>query len=82
MNGDTRYLSPRILQVLGICLLIGSAVFWGVSGRESVLLMSSAMSLIGLGAYAGAQAALKTSKEAPSPPPIAAALDENEKKTP
>jgi hypothetical protein len=56
MNKDARYLSPRILQVLGILLLVGSAVFWGVTGRESVLFMSSAMSLIGLGAYA--QAAL------------------------
>jgi len=56
---DDRYLSPRLLQLLGLVLLIASAVFWAVTARESVLLMSSAMSLIGLGAYAGAQRALR-----------------------
>ena len=57
--GDDRYLSPRLLQLLGLILLIASAVFWAVTERESVLLMSSAMSLIGLGAYAGTQKALR-----------------------
>jgi len=56
---DDRYLSPRLLQLLGLILLIASAVFWAVTERESVLLMSSAMSLIGLGAYAGTQKALR-----------------------
>jgi hypothetical protein len=73
MNDPYNYLSPRILQVLGIILLIASAIFWGATGRESVLLMSSAMSLIGLGAYAGAQVALRTPGEHPTPPPISAA---------
>lgn len=68
------YLPPVALQGLGVLLLIGSAVFWGISGRESVLLMSSAMSLIGLGAYAGAQNALRSSSDSPTPPPIAAAF--------
>lgn len=72
---DGRYLSPRILQVLGILLLVGSAVFWAASGRESILLMSSAMSLIGLGAYAGAQAALRTPRDQPTPPPVSAAFE-------
>lgn len=40
-----------LLQVLGIVLLIAAAVFWAVTGKESVLLVSSAMSLILLGAY-------------------------------
>lgn len=57
--GKQQYLSPRILQVVGLLLLIGSAVFWGLTGRESVLLMSSAMSLIGIGAYRGVYEALK-----------------------
>lgn len=56
---DDRYLSPASIQIIGILLLIGSAVFWAVTGRESVLLMSSAMSLIGFGAYRGAQDALR-----------------------
>lgn len=60
---NDRYLSPIILQLLGIALLVGSAVFWGVTGRESVLLMSSAMSLIGIGAYRGVSNLLKRPKE-------------------
>lgn len=56
---NDRYLSPILLQLLGVALLVGSAVFWGVTGRESVLLMSSAMSLIGIGAYRGVSNLLK-----------------------
>jgi hypothetical protein len=48
MNG---YLPPRVLQVVGLLVLVGSVVFWAITGRESVLMVSSAMSLIGLGAY-------------------------------
>lgn len=72
MTSD-RYLSPLALQIVGVLLLVGSAVFWAVTGRESVLMMSSAMSLIGLGAYKGAQEALKTPGKDPTPPPIAPA---------
>lgn len=46
-----RYLPARLLQVVGLVLLLSSAVFWAFTGRESVLLMSAAMSLIMLGAY-------------------------------
>jgi hypothetical protein len=66
-----RYLSPVLLQLLGVALLVGSAVFWAVTGRESVLLMGAAMSLIGLGAYRGVTKALTTPLEKPTPPPIA-----------
>jgi hypothetical protein len=57
MNGS--YLPPRLLQALGIVLLLGAFGFWTVSGRESVLMVSSAMSLILLGAYRGAVEGLK-----------------------
>lgn len=57
MSSD-RYLSPIVLQLVGVALLLGSAGFWAVTGRESVLLMGAAMSLIGLGAYRGVQQAL------------------------
>lgn len=76
MSANGTYLPPRLLQLLGVALLIGSAVFWAVTGRESVLLMSSAMSLIGLGAYAGAQNALRRPTDDPTPPPVAAAYEE------
>lgn len=57
MNKNS-YLPPRLLQILGILLLIGSAVFWAITGRESLLLMSAAMSLIGLGAFQGIRVTL------------------------
>ena len=47
-----RFLPPRVIQVVGLLAFIGACVFWAVSGKESVLLVSSALSLIGLGAYA------------------------------
>lgn len=70
---EERYLSPRLLQIVGVTLLLGSAVFWGVTGRESVLLMGAAMSLIGLGAYRGVQQALTEGRNPPTPPPVAPA---------
>lgn len=64
---NERYLSPLLLQIIGVMLLLGSAVFWGVTGRESVLLMGAAMSLIGLGAYRGVQQALLRDPPPPAP---------------
>jgi hypothetical protein len=66
MNG---YLPARILQAVGLVLLIAAAVFWGFTGRESALLVSAAMSLILLGAYRGAIDALKRKDTPPTPPP-------------
>lgn len=54
MNGNgnsNQYLAARYLQVAGLVLLFASAVFWGLTGRESILLVSSAMSLILLGKF-------------------------------
>lgn len=58
-SGSDKYLPARFLQGVGLILLVGFAIFWGVTGRESALLMSAAMSLILLGAYRGAIEALK-----------------------
>lgn len=46
-----RYLAPMILQIVGLILLLAFAVFWGITGRESVLLVGAAGSLILLGGY-------------------------------
>jgi len=59
-NSSDRYLPAKSLQIVGLILLIGFAIFWGVTGRESALLMSAAMSLILLGAYRGAVEAIKS----------------------
>lgn len=66
-HGNERYLPARMLQIVGLVLLVSAAIFWAVTGRESALLMSASMSLILLGAYRSALNLLRqppaTSKE-------------------
>lgn len=56
---DNRYLPPRVLQVVGVVLLVAFAAFWAATGRESVLLVGAAGSLILLGGYDRARQALE-----------------------
>lgn len=56
--GD-RLISPRVLQVVGLVMLVGAFGFWAYSGRESALLVGAALSLIGLGSYEKAAAQLR-----------------------
>jgi hypothetical protein len=60
-----RYLQPRLLQVVGLVLLLAFTVFWAITGRESVLLVGAAGSLILLGNYGKSIQAIKDL----SPPP-------------
>lgn len=62
-------LSPRTVQLVGLALLVGSAVFWAITGRQSVELVSAAMSLIGLGAFWSAQLELSRRREDYEVPP-------------
>lgn len=48
-------LPPRILQLAGLAIVIGSAVFWAFTGRESVEFLSAGMTLITLGSFWNAQ---------------------------
>lgn len=48
---DDRFLSPKLLQGVGILLLVAFAVFWALTDRQSTLLVGSAASLILLGRY-------------------------------
>jgi hypothetical protein len=50
-NGS--YLPPRLIQGVGIILLVGSAIFWAYTGSESILFVSAALSLIGIGTVQG-----------------------------
>lgn len=42
-------LSPAVMQAVGVVLLLSSAVFWAVSGRQNVELVSASLTLITLG---------------------------------
>lgn len=53
------YLSPRLLQIVGLLLLIGSAGFWAVTGHQSALLVGAGLSLCALGAYSGLHISIK-----------------------
>lgn len=55
----SRYLPPWLIQSVGIVLLITAGIFWAVTGRESVLMISSAMTLIAAGVVRGAQVTIK-----------------------
>lgn len=46
-----RYLAPRVIQGIGILLVVAFAVFWAVTGRESTLFVGVGLSLILLGGY-------------------------------
>lgn len=37
-------------EIAGLALLIGATVFWAATGRQSVMVMMSALTLIALGA--------------------------------
>ena len=54
-----RSLIPRrldlVLETLGVLMLIGAAVFWAWTERQSLLLMMSAVTLVAVGAFQGAQ---------------------------
>jgi hypothetical protein len=64
---DTRYLSARLLQSVGVLLLLGSAIYWGVTGNQSSLFVGAAMSLIGIGAYQGVRVTVQLAKEEQPP---------------
>lgn len=59
MRGDDGYLPAKILQATGLVLLIAFTVFWAFTGRESVLLVGAAASLILLGRYGSAEDSLR-----------------------
>lgn len=52
MNSD-RYLSPIVLQSLGAVMIVAAFVFWGITGRESALLVGAALTLVTGGAFQG-----------------------------
>lgn len=56
---DKAYLPPRLLQGIGLLLLIFAVGFWAVTGHQSALLVGAALSLIGLGAYSGLHVSIK-----------------------
>lgn len=58
MRGSNRYLPPWVLQVIGLLLLFVFAGYWILTNRESTLLVTTAVALIGLGGYQQAGQAL------------------------
>jgi hypothetical protein len=50
---DDRYLSPIILQSLGAALVVASFVFWIITERQSSLMVSTAITLVGAGGLQG-----------------------------
>lgn len=65
-NGGGReqaYLPARVLQALGILLLVAAFVFWAFTGQESPLFVGAAMTLISIGSYQGLRVSVKMERE-------------------
>lgn len=69
MNRQGHYLSPRSIQIVGVVLLVASAVFWAVTGQQSALLVGAAVSLCALGAYSGLHISIKQDLAPPEDQP-------------
>lgn len=68
-------LPPRVMQTVGLCGLVGCAIFWAVTsltgeGESNAVIITAFGSLTGLGVVTGA---VQDSKSPPGPPPIAPA---------
>jgi hypothetical protein len=54
-NGHgNKFLAPRVIQATGLVLLCGSVAIWAFTERQSALLVSASLTLIGLGSYQNA----------------------------
>jgi hypothetical protein len=66
---DQTFLPPRVLQAVGLILLLAFAAFWAVTDRESVLLVGAAGSLILLGGYERTRMAMQDMLPTKQQPP-------------
>lgn len=58
-NGSRRFLSPRFIQAVGVAVFVVSVAIWAITSRQSALLVSASLSLIGVGTYQNAVDSLK-----------------------
>jgi hypothetical protein len=64
---DPTPLPPRVLQVIGLLLLVGFAVFWAITGKESSLLVGASFSLVLAAQYERAKRILQKVSGPPKP---------------
>lgn len=72
------FLSPKIIQVVGLLGFIALGIFWAVTDRLDPLLLATSGSLITGGNLLEVYLKLRTSSGEPTPPPIAPAPAEVE----
>jgi len=53
------YLPPALVQVIGLLIVIGSAVFWAITGKQSALLIGAGMTMVSVGAVRGVRVAME-----------------------
>jgi hypothetical protein len=75
------YLPPKLLQIIGLVLLIAQGVFWAFTGQSQTLFIGPSLALIFIGQYQETVRALKRPDREPSPPPIAPAEPSPERET-
>jgi hypothetical protein len=69
MNGSGRYLPPKLIQAVGVAIIVGGLIFWAVTGQQSALFVGAGISLVGLGAYSGLKIDV-TAAPPPKEPPV------------
>lgn len=60
---NSSYWPAIICFVVGLLMLVGLAVFWGITHRESVLFVQAAVGLIGVGGWTGFRISIRISEE-------------------
>lgn len=77
-----RPLPPRVLQIIGLTMLVGFVIYWVITGRQSALLVGAAGSLILAAQYEQVRDTLRDAtnpdmlKFKKRPPPAPPAEDE------
>lgn len=67
------YLPPKLLQGIGLILLIAQGVFWAITGQSQTLFIGPCLALVFIGQYQETVRALRRPGESPTPPPVAPA---------
>lgn len=75
------YLPPKLLQVIGLVLLIAQGIFWAITGQSQTLFIGPSLALVFIGQYQETVRALRRPDSKPSPPPIAPAEPSTEQET-
>lgn len=68
-SDSSRRLAPAVLQATGVVLFVAFCIFWGLTGRESGLLVGASLTLATFGVYGDVARRLKDAVTKSEEPP-------------